>query len=222
MKPTRAAWLFAAGLAWLVLRAILVHSLPLLRTEHVAQHGGLLLIVPLLSVVASATAPLFFFSFLFHHRFLNRRLFRAVTMVTATASLLSFAVVSLAFVASVRGGGLAETPVVSSAPWLYQTIPLFFVGSVVVFLAVFARQGGCNAGLRRAAAAGAVGTLVSTIMIAGWVIFSRVEGALTWYPAVSRSLFAEILGLAAAASLLWFLESFAVSYDDPVEVTNQG
>lgn len=219
MKPTRAAWLFAAGLAWLVLRAILVQSVPALRTEQMAQDGGFRLIFPLLSVAASATAPLFFFSFLCQHSFLNRRLFRAVTVVTATASLLSFALASLALVAAVRGGILAESPIISSAPWLYHAIPLFFVGSVVVFLVFFVRQSGCRGGLRRAAAAGAIGTTVSLMMIAGWVIFSRLEGALPWLPSASQSLFAKILGLAAAASLLWFLETFAVSYDDQVSAS---
>ncbi len=50
MQPTRAAWFFAAGIAWLVLRGILVHALPALHTDQIAQHGGPLLLIPLISV----------------------------------------------------------------------------------------------------------------------------------------------------------------------------
>jgi len=222
MKPTRAAWMFAAGMAWLVLQAILVRVLPMLRNEHVAQHGGLSLVVPLLSVAAVATVPLFFLSFLFHHPFDRRRLLHVATVAAAATSLVSFAMVVLAFTAIAAGGSLAETRVMSSAPWLSQAIPLLVVTSVVFFLAVFARESGCGPRLRRAATVGAVGTAVSMLMILAWVIHSRVEGALPWYPAVSQSLTARILGLAAAGALLWFLEAFASSYDGPDGAAAQG
>jgi len=221
MKPTRAAWLFAAGIAWLVLHAILVHALPMLRNEHVAQHGGLSLVVPLLSVIAIGTVPLFFLSFLFHHPFDQRRLLFVATVVAAVASLLSFAMVVQVFVATAGGRSLAETGVIPAAPWLNQAVPLVVVTSVVLFLAVFALQSGCRASLRRAATVGAIGTLISMMMIVAWVIHSRVEGALPWYPGVSQSLAAKILGLTAAGALLWFLEAFAVSYDGPSEVADQ-
>lgn len=222
MKPTRAAWMFAAGMAWLVLQAIVVHALPMLRNDYVAQHGGYLLLVPLTSVVAIATVPLFFLSFLFHHSFSRGRLLRAATVVAVIAALLSFAMVVLAFVATAGGGSLAETKVISSAPWLTQAIPLLVASSVVLFLAVFARQSGCGRSLQRAAAVGAVGTLVSVAMVVAWVIHSRVEGALPWYPGVSQSPAAKILGLAAAGALLWFLEVFAVSYDGPPGAADRG
>ncbi len=222
MKPTRAAWLFAAGLAWLVLRVILVQAVPMLRTGQVTQHGGFLLIVPLLSVAASLTVPLFFGSFLLHHDFSNRRFFRGATIAAAVSSLVSFALVVASSIASVRGGSLAGTRIISSAPWLYQAIPILFIGALVLFLAVFAKQSEVGASLRRAATAGAVGSLVSVLMIVAWVIHLRVEGALTWYPAVSQGWVAKILGLAAAGSLLWFLETFAVSYDSTTEGVDPG
>jgi len=215
MKPTRAAWMFAAGMAWLVLQAILAHAMPILRYDHVARHGGLSLVVPFLSLAAIATVPVFFLSFLCHHPFHKRLLLRIATVVAVVASLLSFAMVVLAFVATARGGSLAGTGLMSSAPWLSQAVPLLIVSAVVFFLVVFARESGCSRGLRRAAAIGAVGTSVSMLMILGWVIHTRVEGALPWYPGVSQSLAAGILGLAAAGALLWFLEAFAVSYEGP-------
>jgi hypothetical protein len=220
MKPTRAAWMFAAGMAWLVLQAILVHAVPMLRYEHAAKHGGLSLVVPLISVVAIGTVPLFFLSFLFHHPFGQRRFLRVVTVVAAVASLLSFAMVVLAFVATAGGHGLTEMEIISSAPWLNQAVPLVIVTSVVLFLAVFARQSGSKASLRRAALVGAFGTLISMIMIIAWVIHSQVEGAFPWYPGVSQSLVAKILGLTAAGALLWFLEAFAVSYGETDEVSD--
>lgn len=222
MKPTRAAWLFAAGLAWLVLRAVLVQAVPLLRTDQLTERGGLLLVVPLISVAASLTIPLFFGSFLLHHDFSHRPLFRTVAIAAALSSLGSFGLVVVSFVANVLGGSPTESGIIFAAPWLYQLIPLFFVGSLVPFLAVFAKQSEFGAGLRRAATAGAVGSLVSTVMIVAWVIHSRVEGALTWYPAVSQGWVAKILGLAAAGTLLWFLETFAVSYDSTTEGVEPG
>ncbi len=126
MQPTRAAWFFAAGLAWLALRGILVHALPSLRTDQIAQHGGLLLILPLISVVASLTAPLFFFSFLRRHRFSGRRILRSATIFAASAALLSSVLVLISFIVTARGTGAAEIPFVLSSPWLFQAIPFLF------------------------------------------------------------------------------------------------
>ena len=73
MQPTRAAWFFVAGLAWLVLRGIVGASVPALSAANVARNGVLLLVIPLCSVLASATIPLFFWSFLRHHPFAGQR-----------------------------------------------------------------------------------------------------------------------------------------------------
>jgi len=222
MQPTRAAWFFAAGIAWLALRGILVHAMPSLRIDQIAQHGGLLLILPLISVVASLTAPLFFFSFLRRHRFTKRRVLQGATISAATAALLSSLLVLVSFIVIARGFSTAEIPFVRSSPWLFQAIPLVFVGSIFIFLVAFARQSGCDVGLRRSAGIAAIGTLVPTVMIAAWTLHSRFEGVFLWYPPFSQSLVAKILGLAAAGTLLWFLETFAVSYDDGATATDRG
>jgi len=107
MQPTRAAWFFAAGIAWLALRGILVHAMPSLRIDQIAQHGGLLLILPLISVVASLTAPLFFFSFLRRHRFTKRRVLQGATISAATAALLSSLLVLVSFIAMAVPGDSA-------------------------------------------------------------------------------------------------------------------
>ena len=222
MKPTRAAWFFAAGLAWLALRGILVHALPSLRADQIAQHGGLLLIIPLISVVASLTAPLFFFSFLLRHRFSKQRILQGATIFAASTALLSSVLVLISFIVTASGSSTAEIPFVLSSPWLFQAIPLLFVGSIFLFLTAFARQSGCDASLRRSAGVAAIGTLIPTVMIAAWTLHSRFEGVLLWYPSFSESLVAKILGLAAAGALLWFLETFAVSYDDGATSTDRG
>ncbi len=218
MNPTRAAWFFAAGLAWLTLRGILVDALPLMRADQIALHGGLLLMIPLISVAASLTVPLFFLSFLRSHRFWDQRTLRGATILALTASLFSAALVLLSFVVIFRGTDAAEIPMVRSSSWLFQAILLIFVGSIFFFLVVFSRQSGCGARLRKSAGVAAVGTLVPTILIAVWVFQSRVEGVLLWYPSFSQSLVAKVLGLAAAGTLLWFLETFALSYDDGASV----
>ena len=214
MRPTRAAWFFAAGLAWLVLRGILVQAVPMLRTEEVARHGGILLLLPLLSVAASLAAPVFFISFLRHHDFSERRALKMATVVAALASLISFALVTMSFVAAARGISPADLPVVHLLPWLFQAIPLLFVGSLCLFLAVFSRRSGCAKGLCSTAAVAAVAMLIPTIMIAAWVVQVRYGEFLQWYPDFSRSLTAKGLGIVAAAALLWFLETFATTYGD--------
>lgn len=218
MNPTRAAWFFAVGLAWLVFRGILVHALPLMQADQIAQHGGLLMMIPLISVAASLTAPLFFLSFLRRHRFAGQRTMRGATILALTASLLSAVLALLSFVVIFGSADAAEIPIVRSSSWLFQAIPLIFVGSILFFLVVFSRQSGCNARLRRSAGVAAVGTLVPTILIAVWIFQAQVEGVLLWYPAFSQSLVAKVLGLAAAGTLLWFLETFALSYDDGASV----
>jgi len=218
MNPTRAAWFFAAGLAWLAFRSILVHALPRMQADQIAQHGGLLLMIPLISVAASLTAPLFFLSFLRRHRFADQRTMRGATILALTASLLSAVLVLLSFVVIFRGADATEIPIVRSSSWLFHAIPLIFVGSIFFFLVVFSRQSGCDTGLRRSAGVAAVGMLVPTILIALWVFHARVEGVLLWYPSFSQSLVAKVLGLAAAGTLLWFLETFALSYDDGASV----
>ena len=124
MKPTRAAWFFAAGLVWLVLRGILVHAVPLLRTENVAQQGGILLLIPLVSVIASLMVPFFFLSFLRHHRFDGQRALWAATGFASVASLLSFALVLISFVAAARGMSHLEKPTGLVLRWLVPAIPM--------------------------------------------------------------------------------------------------
>jgi len=220
MKPNRAAWFFVAGLVWLVLRAILLQGVPQIRTDYVAEHGGILLLIPLISVVASLAIPLFFLSFLRRHRFIRQRFLRFATVVAAVASLLSFVQSGASLVAAFRGGSAPDWPFLLISPRLLQANLLFVVGSVLLFLVAFARSDAGNPRLRKAAAVGAVGAAVSTIMVVVWVGYLRFPDLLDWYPAVSRSLASRATGLAAAGTLVWFLEAFATTYsegDEPVE-----
>lgn len=214
MKPTRAAWFFVAGLVWLVLRGILLQSLPQIRTDYVAEHGGLLLLIPLASVVASLAAPLFFLSFLRHHRFTRQRVLQFATFIAAIASLMSFLLALASLIAAVRGIRPSDWPFLFSSPRLFQTNLLLLVGSLLLFLLAFARSDAGNARLRKAASVGAVGAMASTIMVVVWVLYFRFPDVLAWYPAVSGSLGSKLMGLASAGAFLWFLETFATTYDD--------
>jgi hypothetical protein len=213
MKPTRAAWFFAAGLVWLVLRGILVQSVPQIRTDYVAELGGLLLVIPLISVVASLTIPVFFLSFLRHHRFAGQRFLQVTTVVAAVASLLSFLLALTALVVAVGGIRPPDFPFLLSSPGVLQTVSLLLVGSLFLFLSAFARSGECTVRVRRAAAIGATGAAISVIMVVVWILHFRHPDLLDWYPAVSASLASKVIGLAAAGSLLWFLETFATADD---------
>lgn len=215
MRPTRAAWFFAAGFVWLVLRGILVYAIPQLGTEYVAQHGGLLLVVPFASVIATLTVPLFFFSFFRYHPFDGRPFLRFATGFALAASLISFAVVLMSFVSAVRGQDNVATFLGRAVPWLSPSIPLVFVASLFLFLAVFASQGDSGTGLRRASVVAAVGTVIPLVLMTLWVLRSFSEDLFSWYPDVSQSLAVRILGLAAAGTLFWFLETFATSYVRP-------
>ena len=220
MKPTRAAWFFVVGLVWLVLRAILLQNLPQIRTDYIAEHGGMLLLIPLISVVASLTIPLFFLSFLRRHRFIRQRFLRFATVVAAVASLLSFIQSVASLVAAARGLSSPDWPFLLSSPRLLQANLLFLVGSFLLFLVAFARSDAGGPSLRKAAAVGAVGAAVSTIMVVVWVGYLRFPDLMDWYPAISRSPASRLTGLAAAGVLVWFLEAFATTYgegDDPVE-----
>jgi hypothetical protein len=214
MKPTRAAWLFAAGLVWLVLRGVLVQAFPMLGTENAVREGGMWLALPLISVVAGLAVPLFFFAFLRHHRFDGQTGLRATTVLALVMSLLSSAVMVLSMIEAVRGVGPADGAVASAAPWLTQAVPAGYIVSVFLFLVAFAAQCPCGRRLARNAAIAAVGTLVPIFLMTGWLVHATVEGALPWFPAVSQSVVVKLLGLAAAGALLLFLESFAVGYED--------
>ena len=213
MHPRRAAWLFAGGLAWLVLRGILIRTFPVMGAEQAFERGGVFLLVPLISLIASLTVPLFFFSFLFHNDFTGQRALKIATIIALTTSSLSFASVVTGFVISIRGiepggGGTAQLTL-----WLYTVVPLLFVASLVVFLAAFGGQSGfVDPRLRVAARIAAVGASVPVVMMVAWIVSTWVPGALPWVPDFSRSLVAKALGLAAAGSLLWFFESFATTY----------
>jgi hypothetical protein len=211
MNPSRAAWCFAAGLAWLVLRGILVHAIPAFGAAEIAQKGGLWLGVPLLSFAASLTAPIFFGAFLRHHPFASRGTLRLTTIFALTASVLSCVLVGLALVATVRGSDLGAGRMAGVPSWFSTLIPLAFVVSIFLFLVAFSRADGVTPKLRSAARVAAVGTSVPIVLIAAWIANSAF-GVPAWYPAFSRGLAARVLGLAAAATLLWFLESFATRY----------
>lgn len=213
MQPTRAAWFFAAGLVWLVLRGILLQSMPQIRTDYVAEHGGLLLLVPLASAVASLTMPLFFLSFHRHHQFTEQRVLKIATVVAAIASLTSFLLALVSLVSAVMGIRPPDWPLLLSSQRLFQANLFLLVGSLVVFLLAFARSEAINERLRKAAKLGAVGAMVSTIMVAVWVLYLGFPDFLAWYPAVSGSLVSKLTGLAAAGTLVWFLETFATTYD---------
>lgn len=213
MGPNRAAWLFVAGLAWLVLRGILAHVFGWANAGEIAQHGGLAMLLPAISLVASLTMPLFFFSFLTHHPFENQAFLRGATLLALATSLFSFLLVLVSFVAILLEPG-SRGAVLAAVPFRIVTaVPLLFVISIFLFLVAFARAEGKDERLRRAAVVGAVGTLIPLLIILGWIIHTSVAGSLPWYPEFSRSLIAKGMGLAAAGSLLWFLETFAVSYD---------
>ncbi len=220
MKPTRAAWFFVGGLVWLVLRGILLRPLPWIRTDHVAESGGILLLIPFISVVANLAMPLFFLSFLRHHRFIRQPLLRVATVVAAASSLLSFILAVASLVAAVGGFRSPDWPLVLANPRLLQLSLLLLVGSFLFFLVAFARSEAGNPGLRRAAVVGAIGAAVSTVMVVIWVGYLRFPELVDWYPAMSGSLASRLTGLAAAGALIWFLETFATTYDeddDPVD-----
>jgi hypothetical protein len=221
MKPTQAAWFFIAGLVWLVLRGILVQSLPQIRTDSVAEHGGLYLLIPFVSVVASLAVPVFFLSFLRHHRFEGQRFLQLATVAAAVAALLSFFLAGVVLVAVVRGIRPPDWPFLVSSPAVFQSTLLLVVGSLVLFLVASARSDAFNARLRRAAAVGAVGAITSAIMVVVWVVHFRFPNLLDWYPVVSGSLFSNIVGLAAAGTLLWYLETFATCYGDDDEAAHR-
>jgi hypothetical protein len=208
MRPTRAAWLFAAGLSWLVLRGILARALPALDPEMTAEWGGWPLIVQLLTLVASFTVPLFFCSFLIAEPFEDRRALGAATVLVAAASVASFVLVVLGFVTGLSGSSAGSGAML---PRVAMAAPLLLVLSILTFLIVFWRQGGDDPRLRRAAGVAAVGALFPAAMMLVWALRTSFDSAFAWYPAFSRSPVAMLLGLAAAASLLWFLETFAVS-----------
>ena len=167
-----------------------------------------------ISVVANLAMPLFFLSFLRHHRFIRQRLLRFATVVALVASLASFTLAVASLVAAVRGIRAPDWPFVLSSPRLLQANLLFLVGSLLLFLVAFARSDVGNARLRKAAAVGAIGAAVSTIMVVIWVFYLRFPDLLDWYPAISRGLASRLTGLAAAGALIWFLETFATTYDD--------
>lgn len=211
MNPSRAAWFFAAGLAWLVLRGILVHAIPAFGAAEIAKKGGLWLVVPLLSFAASLTVPVFFAAFLRHHRFKLGGVLRPATILALTASLLSCALVGLALIATVRPSDLGAGWMAVVPLWMTTLIPLVFVVSIFLFLVAFSRAGEFARELRFAARVGAVGTSVPIVLITAWMANSTI-GIPSWYPAFSQGLAARVLGLAAAATLFWFLESFATRY----------
>jgi hypothetical protein len=213
MRPNRAAWLFAVGLAWLVLRGLLAQTFPVFGTEQAVSQGGFWLLVPLASVLASVAVPLFFFSFLRHHGFESQSGLQVATAIALAASILSSVLVILSFVDAVRGAGAAGGMTAARAPWLLQAAPAAFIVSVFAYLVAFAVQCRCPRHLRRNALVASVGALVPILLVSAWLVHGAGDGLLPWFPAFSRSPFVKVLGLAAAGTLLFFLERFAVGYD---------
>jgi len=218
MKPTRAAWFFAAGLAWLVLRGILVSSFPALRVDRIAQEGGVWLVIPVLSFIASLAAPLFFTAFLRHHRFAGQKVLRSVTVFAVVASALSSLLVLFSLLATARVLDVGSGWMGAVDGWLPAVNPLALVLAIFLFLSVLARTGDLDREVRSTARVAAIGTLIPLFLIVAWIANSLV-GIPSWYPAFSKGLAAKILGLAAAAVLFRFLESFAVRYRDDDETT---
>lgn len=212
MKPTRAAWFMVVGLAWLVLRGILGRTVPIFDPQHVAQQGGVLLLIPMMSVIASFTLPLFFFSFRRFHLFEGQRTLRVATSLAVAASVASFALVVFSFVGLV-GSRNPSAGWRDSIGWASNVVPLFLITAIFFFLVVFARQYRGDAELRRAAAAAAVGAVYPALLMTASLLYLRLPELMNWFPGFSRSVAARILGLVAAAALLWFLETFARAYD---------
>jgi hypothetical protein len=207
--------LFVAGLAWLVLRGIVGASVPAMNAASVAREGGLLLVIPLCSILASMTIPLFFGSFLRYHAFDDgQRLLRAATIIAFIAATLSLGLVVVSFVALLRGANLVPQSTTAWVGWSIGSVPLFFVVSVLLFLVAFARQCPCTRPLRRASRLAAAGALVPVSMMVAAIAYSQFPEAMAWFPDLGGSLVAKGVGLAAAATLLWFAETFAVHYED--------
>ena len=214
MRPTRAAWLLVAGIAWLVLRGILARSIPALQPERVAESGGLWLLVPLLSVVASLTIPLFFVSFLRRHDFDGQPWLLAATRFAVAAATASFLLVTVSYVGQMGGAGSAAAGWADAAPWLIQVVPMALVLSLIAFLLAFACQSAFPPGLRRAATVAAAGAVVPALLMAVWMVHARAPESVSWWPGIASSFGARLVGLAGAAALVWFLESFATGYQD--------
>ena len=212
MQPTRAAWFFVAGLAWLVLRGIVGASVPGLSSADVVRVGGVLLVIPVCSVLASATIPLFFWSFLRHHSFAGQRGLKVATVVALVASVASLVLVVVSLFSLSSGTGVVPPLMNGPLGWTVDLIPAIFVGALLVFLVAFARQCPCDPALRSAAWVAAIGALVPVVMMVAAGVYSRFPDAMPWLPDVGSSLISKGLGLAAAAALLWFAETFAVRY----------
>jgi len=211
MKPTRAAWFFAAGLAWLVLRGIFVDSFPSLGAGRIAQEGGIWLAVPVLSFFASLAAPVFFIAFLRHHPFSGQKGLWSVTVFAVIASVLSCLLVLVSLITTAGVVDVEFGWMGAMIEWLPAVIPLGLVVSIFLFLSMLAGTGDVDREIRSAAGVGAIGTLIPCLLILAWIANS-LFGLLPWYPAFSQSLAAKVLGLGAAAALFRFLESFATRY----------
>lgn len=214
MRPTRAAWFFVAGLAWLVIRGLLVQTIPSFGPARIAEHGGLWLVIPFVSFVASLTAPLFFGSFLRTHDFAGQQLLRWATVAAFFGSVLACGLVLVSFVATLRGGIAPGARPAATLLWAAGAVPLFFVLTIFVFLIVFSATAKTSQQLRSAARIAAGGAAVPLVMMLIWAVH-RATGGPAWYADFSRSMAARLIGLAAAATLVMFLESFARCYHRP-------
>jgi hypothetical protein len=216
MKPTRAAWFFAAGLGWLVARALLVKAFPAIHPDQIFTQGGPWLLIPLVSFLASLTPPYFFLSLYRAHDMSGDRGLRWSTIAAVVGSVLSSMLVLISLVLVIRRtvfeAGSFPFPV-EGILWL---IPFSFVLSMLVFFVFLSRARGIDPAIRSAARVAAAGTAIPILMMLAWAAH-RLSGGLSWYPGFSQGLGGRILGLAAAAALFFFLETFATRYRRPAD-----
>jgi hypothetical protein len=214
MKPTRAAWFFAAGLAWLVARALLVKAFPAIRPDQIFAHGGPWLLIPLVSFLASLTPPYFFLSLYRAHDMSGDRGLRWSTIAAFVGSMLSSMLVLVSLVLVIRGSAFEPGSFPFPVEGVLWLIPFFFVLSMLLFFVFFSRARDIDPAIRSSARVAAIGTAIPILMMLAWAAH-RVSGELSWYPGFSQGLGGRIFGLAAAAALFFFLETFAARYRRP-------
>jgi hypothetical protein len=217
MNPARAAWFFIAGLTWLVLRGLIGSWIPELNPEAVVREGGVMVLIPVLSVLASATIPAFFISFLIRHDFTGAPALRITTITAVVASVFSLVLVVSSLAAIIRGTEPALSLPLPSGFWIREGVTLLLAGGLLGFLVAFAAERRFSTRLRRAAVVGAAGAAIPTLMMVLALAHASSPESSPWFPVLGMSPLARLLGLVAAGTLVWFLETFAQGYgsDEP-------